>query len=177
MTSVRLCSAGRYFIRIAPLVAIFRKFRNFGRVCENCVSFVSKMNGMMEDILLYGVLGLVVLVFRITMMVDCERFEEIKMSQVVNRIARVFLRVRRLRVDVGYFLLAMCSFRLIFAQLVIPVVNILCQLLHSENYYVCRLANTQELYLVGSICILILAAYVFERRLMRRIMADFHEEE
>ena len=110
-------------------------------------------------------------------MVDSERFEEIKMSQVMNRIARVFLRVRRLRVDVGYFLLAMCSFRLIFAQLVIPVVNILCQLLHSENYYVCRLANTQELYLVGSICILILATYVFERRLMRRIMADFHEEE
>ena len=62
----------------------------------------------MENALGYICMGLVFMVYMLTMLVDCERFEELKISEVRKGLAKTFLRMRRMRVVAGVGLYGSC---------------------------------------------------------------------
>lgn len=129
----------------------------------------------MDDLLFYIAMGLLILVFRYTSIVDCELFSELEIKEITNRKCRVFLRLRRIRVEVGLYLLYICGFRMAIVYALIPVINFFCRVFGSDLYIVSPLANNTEYCIVSVVCTVLLFIYAKERCLMKEIMKDFDE--
>lgn len=129
----------------------------------------------MDDLLFYIVMGLLILVFRYTSIVDCEQFSELEIKEISSRKCRVFLRLRRYRIQVGHYLLCLCGFRMAIVYVLIPVINFFCWMFGSDLRYASPLANNTEYCIVGIVCTVLLVIYAKERYLMKEIMKEFDE--
>ena len=131
----------------------------------------------MENLLAYITFALLFLVFRLTMLTDCETYDDIDVKKVKCGLVRTFLRIRRFRGTVGFYLLCICAFRFAGAMILVPVLNFVCQVIQTDMRFTQALASNGELWAVSGISALLLALYGVERRVQRQMIEDFHEEE
>lgn len=131
----------------------------------------------MEDILFYGVMTLLVFVFRYTVFKDCETFDDLDIRDAINGDVRRYLRLRRFRVKVGVWLLLICGWRWIFSAILAPVINPVLKLCGSDYYLTFELVTQRELYILGVVCAVLLVIHFIENRIMQKLMREFPEEE
>lgn len=131
----------------------------------------------MEDILFYGVMTLLVFVFRYTVFKDCETFDDLDIRDAINGDVRCYLRLRRFRVKVGVWLLLICGWRWIFSAILAPVINPVLKLCESDYYLSFELVTQRELYILGVVCAVLLVIHFIENRIMQKLMREFPEEE
>ena len=120
---------------------------------------------------------LLLLVYRITILVNCDTYNGIQVSELKNDNGRLFLRMRRLRVMIGKMTLLTCSVRIGFCYLVIPLANMISRLFRTDIRYVLNLASTGEQYFIIGICSVILLGYILEKRIWKRFIRELEEEE
>ena len=109
-------------------------------------------------------------------MVECETFEELKMSEVRGDKAKLFLRMRRIRVLFGQGVLLICSVRLLSYLLIIPSVNVVLRIMQSELRYKMDLASTGEYWFLGVVCSALLIIYKVETKVKNRMIQEWEEE-
>lgn len=131
----------------------------------------------MENILAYITFVLLFLVFRLTLLTDCETYDDIDIKKVNCGLVRAFLRIRRFRGTVGFYLLCICGFRFVGVLILVPVLNFVCQVIQTDIRFGQVLATNRELWAVAGLSVLLLALYGVERRVQRQMLEDFHEEE
>lgn len=131
----------------------------------------------MENLLAYITFALLFLVFRLTILTDCETYDDIDVRKVKYGLVRTFLRIRRFRGTVGFYLLCICGFRFAGVLILVPVLNFVCQIIQTDIRFSQVLATNGELWAVSGISALLLALYGVERRVQGQMLEDFHEEE
>ena len=130
----------------------------------------------MDNALGYICMGLVFIVYMLTMLVDCERFEELKISEVRKGLAKTYLRMRRMRVVAGQWLLLVCTGRVVCWMFGIPLVNVFCMLVQTDVRYSMELVTESELWLVNGVCLVLLILYIIEKKVKNRMMEEWAEE-
>ena len=131
----------------------------------------------MENLLAYITFALLFLIFRLTILMDCETYDDIDVKKVKYRLVRTFLRIRRFRGTVGFYLLCICGFRFAGAMILVPVLNFVCQVIQTDIRFTQEFATNGELWAVSGISALLLALYGVERHVQHQMLEDFHEEE